>query len=62
MGERMKAMQAAGDPAKRRIQIGIERMRARRGNKGEEGRVQQRGRWWGGWAGGRGRSRRPKTG
>lgn len=41
MGERMKAMQAAGDPPERHTQIGIERMRARQGNKREEGRVQQ---------------------
>ena len=41
MGKRMKAMQAAGDPPKRHIQIEIERMRAWRGNKSNEGRVQQ---------------------
>lgn len=41
MGERMKAMQAAGDPPKGHIQIGLERMRARQRNKREEGRVQQ---------------------
>lgn len=41
MGERTEAKQAAGDPPKRHIQIGIERMRARRGNRREEGRVQQ---------------------
>lgn len=41
MGEHMTAVQAAGDPPKGQIQIGIERMRTQRGNKREEGRVQQ---------------------